>query len=334
MVTIRKAERHQAKLRLGLIGPSGSGKTFSALQLAFGLGGKVGLIDTEHGSGELYADLGDYDVIQLEAPYTVAKYREAIKAFQAAGYDTIIIDSLTHAWAGEGGLLDKHGKLEDSGKFKNSFAVWREITPDHNKLVEEMLTSPCHIIATIRSKTEYTLEKDRDGRLVPRKIGLAPVQRDGMEYEFTVVMDISDSHYATASKDRTAMFDKWNEQISIETGRKIREWLNSGKPAMQPGGNAEPRISDEQANQMAELFSEWKQITNDGSLYDQSMNKWKIKKFGEMAAADFNNRMTWLNGMVTKARADHAAAAERQAQAKKREPGDESEQASTGNEQG
>lgn len=225
---IRKAERKKAKLRLGLMGSSGSGKTYSALQLAFGLGGKVGLIDTEHGSGELYATMGDYDIIQLEAPYTVHKYREAIKAFEDANYGTIIIDSLTHAWAGEGGLLDKQGQLEKSGKFKNSFATWREITPEHNKLIEELLNSPCHIIGTMRSKTEYVLEQNDKGRQVPRKIGLAPVQRDGMEYEFTVVLDISDSHYATATKDRTMLFDGWHDRISKETGKKLLDWLESG----------------------------------------------------------------------------------------------------------
>jgi AAA domain len=237
-IQIRRAERKKAKLRLGIMGSSGSGKTYSALQLAFGLGGKIGLIDTEHGSGELYANLGEYDVIQIEAPYTVNKYREAIKAFEDAGYGCIIIDSLTHAWAGEGGLLDKQGQLEKSGKFKNSFATWREITPEHNKLVEELLNSPCHIIGTMRSKTEYVLEQNEKGRQVPRKIGLAPVQREGMEYEFTVVLDISDNHYAVATKDRTMLFDGWSDRITKETGKKILDWLESGVDA--PPKPAEP----------------------------------------------------------------------------------------------
>lgn len=234
---IRKATRKKAKLRLGIMGSSGSGKTYSALQLAFGIGGKVGLIDTEHGSGELYAHMGDYDVIQLEAPYTVPKYRDAIKAFEVAGYDTIIVDSLTHAWAGEGGLLDKSGKLEASGKYKNSFAAWREITPEHNKLVEELLNSPSHIIGTMRSKTEYVLEVDAKGRQVPRKIGLAPVQREGMEYEFTIMLDISENHTAIATKDRTQLFDGWNDRISKETGQMIMKWLNSGEDLPPPKPN-------------------------------------------------------------------------------------------------
>lgn len=225
---IRKAQRKKAKLRLALMGASGSGKTYSALELAFGLGGKVGLIDTEHGSGELYADMGAYDVIQLDAPYTVTKYRQAMKAFEDAGYSSIIIDSLTHAWAGEGGLLDKQGKLEMSGKYKNSFLTWKEITPEHNLLIEEMLNSPCHIIATMRSKTEYVIEKDEKGKQIPRKIGLAPVQREGMEYEMTVVLDIADNHFARATKDRTGLFRDFMAQIDKSTGKMLADWLEQG----------------------------------------------------------------------------------------------------------
>jgi hypothetical protein len=225
---IRKAERRKSKLRLALVGPTGSGKTYSALQLAFGLGAKVGMIDTEHGSGDLYADLGDYDVITLEPPYTVAKYRDAIRAFEEAGYDTIIVDSLSHAWSGEGGLLDKQGQLENSGKYRNSFATWREITPEHNKLVEQMLGSPAHIIATMRTKTEYVIEKDDRGKNSVRKIGLSPIQRDGVEYEFTLVMDVAENHYARASKDRTSLFDGWSDRIGPQTGRMLRDWLDSG----------------------------------------------------------------------------------------------------------
>ena len=230
-VVIRKAQRKRAKLRCALFGPSGSGKTMSALKLAFGLGEKIGFVDTEHGSGELYAEMGDYDVIQVEAPYTVAKYREAITAFEKESYDVIIIDSLTHAWAGEGGLLDKQGGLVSSGKYKSGFDAWREVTPDHNKLVEELLNSPAHIIGTMRTKVEYVIEKNENGKNVPRKIGLAPIQREGMEYEFTCVFDVAENHYARASKDRTNMFDGWSDRISEETGRKLRNWLDSGEEA-------------------------------------------------------------------------------------------------------
>lgn len=225
-MAIRKAERKKAKLRMGIAAPSGGGKTYSALLLAFGLGGKVGLINTEHGSGDLYAHLGDYDIINIEAPYSVKKYTDAIKEFEAAGYSTIIIDSLTHAWAGDGGLLDKQGKLADRGT--NSFAAWRTITPEHNALVDSLLQSPCHIIATMRSKQEYVLEVNDKGKQTPKKVGMAPVQREGMEYEFTVMLDIDMNHVAGASKDRTELFDGQFFKISAETGKTLLNWLETG----------------------------------------------------------------------------------------------------------
>jgi hypothetical protein len=238
---IRKAQRRKAKLRLALIGPSGSGKTMSALKLAFGIGGKVGIIDTENGSADLYASLGDYDVITLEKPYTVGKYREAITAFENGGYDTIIVDSLSHAWAGAGGLLDKQGQIANRPG-TNSYAAWREVTPDHNALVEALLSSRCHIIVTMRVKTEYVLETNDRGKQVPRKVGLAPVQRDGVEYEFTVVMDIDIDHKAAASKDRTTLFDGWRDTITEGTGRQLLQWLESGAdaPAPAPAPAAKP----------------------------------------------------------------------------------------------
>lgn len=223
---IRKAERKKAKLRLGIAAPSGAGKTYGALLLAFGLGGKIGLIDTEHGSGDLYAHLGDYDIITIEAPYAVSKYQAAIKAFEAAGYTTIIIDSLSHAWAGDGGLLDKQGKMADRGT--NSFAAWRTITPEHNALVDAMLQSPCHIIATMRAKQEYVLETNDKGKQQPKKVGMAPVQREGMEYEFTVMLDVDMAHIASASKDRTSLFDGQFFKLSPDTGKTLLQWLETG----------------------------------------------------------------------------------------------------------
>ncbi len=227
---IRLAQRNKTKLRLGIAAPSGAGKTYSALLLAFGIGGKVGLIDTEHGSGDLYAHLGEYSIIGIEAPYTVDKYKKAIKAFEEAGFDTIIIDSLSHAWAGDGGLLDKQGKIADSGK-ANGFAAWRTITPEHNALVEAMLKSPCHIIATMRSKQEYVLETNDKGKQQPKKIGMAPVQREGMEYEFTVMLDVDMNHIANASKDRTELFDGRFFKIGRDTGKELLTWLETGVDA-------------------------------------------------------------------------------------------------------
>jgi hypothetical protein len=236
---IRKAERKKAKLRLGIAAPSGAGKTYGALQLAFGIGGKIGLIDTEHGSGDLYAATGDYDIITLAAPYTVAKYLDAIRAFEDAGYDTVIIDSLSHAWAGDGGLLDKQGKI--AARTGNSYTAWRDVTPEHNALVEAMLKSPCHIIATMRSKQEYVLETNDKGKQSPKKVGMAPIQRDGMEYEFTVMLDIDMHHVASASKDRTGLFDGQYFTVTRDTGKSLLEWLQTGS---EPTGIDRSRLAD------------------------------------------------------------------------------------------
>ncbi|MFB0847299.1 AAA family ATPase [Paenibacillus oleatilyticus] len=226
---IRKAERKKAKLRLGISAPSGAGKTYSSLLIAYGITGdweKIGLIDTENGSGDLYAHLGDYMVLQLEAPYTPERYVKAIKAFEQAGVSVIIIDSLSHAWAGSGGALE----MVDSSMAaqKNKFAAWRDVTPKHNELVEAMLQSKCHIIATMRSKTEYVLEEDEKGKKVPKKVGMAPIQRDGMEYEFTVMLDMAHNHVASASKDRTSLFDSQYFKPNEDMGKKLLEWLETG----------------------------------------------------------------------------------------------------------
>ena len=231
----KKAERKKAKLRLALCAPSGAGKTYSALLIGQGLGGRIAMIDTERGSGELYSNLCEYDVCQVEPPYTPQKYIDAIKAAERAGYNVVIIDSLTHAWAGEGGLLAEVDKRKGKG---NDFTAWRDITPQHNALVDAMLQSSCHIIATMRTKQEYVLvDETRNGKTVkvPKKVGMAPVQRDGMEYEFTVVFDIDvDRHMATASKDRTSLFDGQFFTPTIETGQRLVEWLENGVDAPKP----------------------------------------------------------------------------------------------------
>ena len=229
----KRAERKKAKLRLALCAPSGAGKTYSALLIAQGLGGRIAMIDTERGSGELYSNLCEYDVCQLQPPYSPKKYIEAIHEAERAGYTTIIVDSLTHAWAGQGGLLEEVDKRKGKG---NDFTAWRDITPQHNALVDAMLQSPCHIIATMRTKTAYEVVKDeRTGKTKPVKVGLAPVQRDGLEYEFTVVLDIDvDKHVASASKDRTSLFDGEVFVPTVETGQTILQWLESGVDAPVP----------------------------------------------------------------------------------------------------
>jgi len=222
----QKAERRKAKLRLALCGPSGSGKTYSALKIAKGMGGKIALIDTENGSGQLYCDLVDYDVAEIAPPFSVDKYIGAIKEAEAAGYDILIIDSLSHAWSKAGGILDEVNKRGGKNQFTNG---WRAATPLHDQFIDTILQSSIHIIVTMRAKTAYEIEKDDHGKAVPVKKGMEPVQRAGLEYEFTVVLDMdNERHTATSGKDRTRLFDGKCFVPDENTGVELMQWLGMG----------------------------------------------------------------------------------------------------------
>jgi len=224
----QKAERRKAKLRLGITGPSGSGKTWGALLIAKGIGGKIAVIDTERGSASLYTNLVDFDVLELAPPYTPERFIEALKSAESAGYETVIIDSITHEWSGVGGCLELVDKVAAS-KFKgNSWSAWNEVTPRHRALLDSILRSPLHVIVTMRSKTE-TAQTEENGRKKVVKLGMKAEQRDGFEYEMTTVLDLThDGHFALASKDRTGLFNGDPKTLSEKTGVMLREWLENG----------------------------------------------------------------------------------------------------------
>ncbi|MGO4326766.1 ATP-binding protein [Cupriavidus sp. 2TAF22] len=233
-----KAVRKKAKLRLALTGPSGSGKTLGALMIARGLGGRVACIDTENGSASLYSHVADFDVMELAPPFTPERYIAAIREAEKAGYDVLIVDSTTHEWSGSGGILELVDQVA-SAKFRgNSWSAWNELTPRHRAFIDAMLQSRMHIIATGRSKTE-TAQVEENGRKKVAKLGMKTEQRDGFEYEFTVVLDIvHDGHYANASKDRTGLFRGDAKPISEETGKVLVEWLESGVELPEPSADA------------------------------------------------------------------------------------------------
>lgn len=226
---IRKAERKKAKLRIWLSGPSWSGKTMSALLLANGITGdwtKIGLIDSENWSWELYSDVGDYNVITLDAPYSPERYIEAIKAFEEAQMEVIIIDSTSHEWDGKGGCLEINDKIA-SAKFKgNTWAAWSETTPRHQKFIEAIVTSKCHIITTARSKTDTIQAEDKK----IKKVGTKEIQREWFEYELTINFNIDREHHlAIASKDRTGIFiDRDPFLITWATWVEVMEWNRTG----------------------------------------------------------------------------------------------------------
>lgn len=224
-----KAVRKKSKLRLALTGPSGSGKTRGALMIAKGLGGKIAVIDTEHGSASLYSDICDFDTLELTAPYSPERYVQAIEAAASAGYDTLIIDSTTHEWSGSGGCLEMNEQLAHAKFRGNTWSAWNETTPRHRRFIDAMLQTPMHVIATGRSKTETAQEDVGNGKKKVVKLGMKTEQRDGFEYEFTAVLDLThDGHYATASKDRTGLFSGDPKQITEQTGIALGAWLDSG----------------------------------------------------------------------------------------------------------
>jgi hypothetical protein len=222
---LRQAHRKQAKIKLAIQGSSGSGKTYSALLLASGMTvwPKIAVIDTENHSADLYAHLGEFNVLQLSKPFSPERYISAIEICEQAGMEVVIIDSITHEWEGSGGILDIHGNMPG-----NTFTNWAKITPRHNAFVQKILESPCHIICTIRTKTDYVLS-EKNGKMVPEKVGMKGITRDGMDYEFTIVFDLDLKHNATASKDRTGLFmDKPEGIITKEQGVRILQWCNKG----------------------------------------------------------------------------------------------------------
>lgn len=230
---LKKAERKKAKIRLGLSGASGFGKTYSALLIAKGLVGswdKIALIDTENGSGELYSDLGEYNVITLEAPYSPERYIEAIKMCENAGMECIIVDSITHEWDGDGGCLDIQNQL--GGRYQD----WAKVTPRHNAFIQSIITCKAHVITTVRRKQDYDMVKNDKGKMEVQKVGTKEVTRDGFEYELTMNLEfINDKHMVKASKDRTSLFMGKPEFVPSEkTGEEIRKWCESGAELPEP----------------------------------------------------------------------------------------------------
>ena len=223
-MNLRQSERKRAKIKMALQGSAGSGKTYSSLLLAKGLTNgdfsKVAIIDTENGSADLYAHLGQYNVLSLAPPFTPEKYAEAIDVCEKAGMECVIIDSASHCWEY---LLDYHSKMAG-----NSFTNWAKIKPLEKVFLNKILQSPCHIIATMRTKQDYVLNQ-KDGKYVPEKVGLKSISRDGTDYEYTLVFDIDIKNFATSSKDRTGLFMGKSEfKINSATGKKILDWCNNG----------------------------------------------------------------------------------------------------------
>jgi DNA polymerase III delta prime subunit len=223
----KQAIKQEAKLRLAIAGPSGSGKTYTALAIATNLGGKVALVDTEHGSASKYADKFSFDVMEMQPPFSPDRFIAAIKDAQQVGYGTLVLDSLSHAWNGTGGLLEIVDQIAARSSSKNTFAAWKEGTPIYNKLIDAIIQSNINIIATMRTKQDYVLEADERGKQKPVKIGMNPIQRDGFEYEFDVHKNANDNIAAGVRVRRTMRVIRkkitYLMRYSLERDRSIRK---------------------------------------------------------------------------------------------------------------
>ena len=298
MSSFKKAVKSKSKLRLGLIGPSGSGKTYSALAIATKLGGKVAVIDTEHGSASKYADIFEFDVLELES-FGPLEYVKAIQEAADAGYSVIVVDSLSHAWIGRGGALELVDNAAVRSKSNNSFAAWREVTPQHNQMIEAIIRVPAHIICTMRSKTEYVMEKDeRTGKTAPRKVGLAPVQRDGLEYEFDVVGDIDHDHRLVVTKSRIpALADSVVVKPGAEMAETLKGWLESGVEVSEP---VAPAKVDMDTNATTEQLENIKKLAGAKGLskayFDGLKVKYRVKTSADLTVSQANDIIKSLSG--------------------------------------
>lgn len=235
IMQFKKATREAIKLKAAISGLTGSGKTMGSLLLARGLvgeKGRIAVIDTEQGKSQLYADHAvtghiPFDVLVIDAPYTTQKYIKAIEAGIKEGYDLLIIDSISHEWDGEGGIKEQKDAIDARGG--NQFTNWGKVTPMHNQFISTILNAPCHILCTMRSKSDVVLELNDKGRQAPKKVGLKAIQREGVEFEFDLIFDMAHNQTFSVTKDRTGLFNGRIEMLSEKIGVELRNWISSGK---------------------------------------------------------------------------------------------------------
>jgi hypothetical protein len=230
-LSFSRASKEQAKARIALTGPTGSGKTYTALVAATGLGERVAVIDTERGSASKYADEFTFDTLQLTS-FEPSALVEALAVAAHAGYDVLVVDSFSHFWSGAGGMLEQVDNAAKRTGGGNSFAGWKEARPMERAMIDALLAYPGHVIVTMRTKTEYVVDSDERGRKVPRKVGLKPEQRDGIEYEFDIVGDMDQENTLVVSKSRAkSLSGMVIRKPDSRFAESVLEWLDAGRPA-------------------------------------------------------------------------------------------------------
>lgn len=285
-LTFEKATKTKAKLRMAFTGPAKSGKTYTALVLATALanGGRIGLVDTERGSSRKYADIFDFDIIELEE-FHPNTYIAAIEVFETAGHAVIILDSLSHEWEGKRGVLELHDDATKTSRSDNSWAAWRRITPLHQGLMDKILRANAHIIATMRSKMAYIQTKDDKGKTEIKKVGLAPVQRQGMEYEFDILAEMRHDHRCVIGDTRCPAVDGAS-QLKPDGAwfQPIIDWLSDGSEEPARAKNIEParELTQEEKDAEIRALNAWTQF-----FYIRWKKLYPADKNGEIAHREF-----------------------------------------------
>ncbi len=239
-MAFKRADKKQTFLRMALLGPAGSGKSFTALRIAHSLGnGSVAAFDTERRSLSKYASepnpdggVFEFDVDDDMEDFDVRRYISAIQAAEKAGYKVLVIDSLSHAWSGQGGILEFVDARK--GNANNGLSAWRDATPLHNKLVDAILSCKMHVVVTMRTKMSYVQEKDEKGRTVVRKVGLQPVQREGVEYEFDVIADMDGATMAVTKSRCSKLQNKRFFEPGRDVAKILLDWLDQGEAEEKP----------------------------------------------------------------------------------------------------
>lgn len=259
----KRAEKRDAKLRLAVSGPAGSGKTYTLLAIATELGGPIAVVDTERGSASKYADIFEFDVVEPEK-FDPRDLIETINAAATLGYRVLIIDSLSHYWMGTGGELDLVDAAAKRSQGGNSFTAWKHVTPIHNKLIDTIIAAPIHVLVSMRSKTEWVIEKDeRTGKSAPRKVGLAPVMRDGIEFEFDLFGDLDQDNTLVITKSRCPdLAGKVINRPGREMAQALKRWLSGAPAEPTPAQQSQPRPPLAPEPQQAHLAADGAQHAN------------------------------------------------------------------------
>lgn len=292
MFQVTKAQREKMKAVIGFIGCSGSGKTVGALLTAYGMikeaypnlseeqiWEKIGVIDTEHGRAKLYANstfedavIGQFLHIDFSPPYTTQRYNMAVQAMKQVGCEIIIIDSLSHNWQGEGGIVDAHSKMQG-----NSFQNWGKLSSETNDLVKTLTRNNIHILATLRTKQEYVVELNSEGKSVPKKVGTKPVQKDEMEYEFILNFNVGIDHIADTSKDNTRIFEGNPQKITPEVGRKLYQWLELGIDVKAEEDRLRAEAAAQEAKEKAAAIAAIKNLVNENDEAAKLLSEFEFK---------------------------------------------------------